>query len=298
MARKKTYEEIIAKRRKIAKRDEGARKIQLVILLFLLVFIAASTAGFAYAIWMKFTTLEEFIMFYQNVPLLILTASCIVLLFLFSLIFLIYMGIRRRRKNIQVVVSQNMMRQLSFMGGNGTAQSTSNNGNQKKTAPKEGETAEGAPLHRFKSLSAFDDEHPKFEKVRMDRHQTLKTLAESFRTYAAGTLNLFYSYKDIRCFLASLACSHVILLQGMSGTGKTSLPVAFGKWVQAMTSVVPVQPTWKERSDMLGYYNEFTGTFSETPLLRSLYEAGGDNRVRLIVLDEANIARIEYYFAE
>ena len=84
----------------------------------------------------------------------------------------------------------------------------------------------------------------------------------------------------------------------MSGTGKTSLPVAFGRWTASTTSVVPVQPTWKERSDMLGYYNEFTGTFSETPLLRALYEAGGDDEAKLIVLDAANIARIEYYFAE
>ena len=296
MAKQKTYEEVIAKRKKIAKRDNRARKIQLVILLFLLVGIIFSTLGFAYAIWWKFTTIEEFIMLYQNIPLLILTAACIVLLFLFALIFLIYMGIRRRRKNIQVVVSQNMMKRLAFMGGGGAPQASGSGTDSKKS--KGSETAEGAPLHRFKSLSAFDEEHPKYTKIPMDRHQTLKTIAESFRTYAAGTLNLFYSYKDIRCFLASLACSHVVLLQGMSGTGKTSLPVAFGKWVQAMTSVVPVQPTWKERSDMLGYYNEFTGTFSETPLLRSLYEAGGDNRIRLIVLDEANIARIEYYFAE
>ena len=166
---------------------------------------------------------------------------------------------------------------------------------QKEEKPAE-EPTDGS-FHRFKALSAFDEEHPRFEKVKTPP-LTLKELAASLRTYASGVCHLYYSDKDVRTFLASLCCSKVILLQGMSGTGKTSLPVAFGKWVKAMTSVVPVQPTWKERSDMLGYYNEFTGTFSETPLLRSLYEAGGDNRLRLIVLDEANIARIEYYFAE
>ncbi len=294
MAKAKTYEEVIAKRKKIAKRDRRARRIQVVILSILLVFIALSTAGFAYAIYAKFTTIEEFILLYQNVPLLIITAACIVLLFLFCLIFLIYKAIKRRRKDIQVVVSQNMMQRLAFMGGNGAAQK----GGQTSNAPKEEGAPEGAPLHRFKALSGFDEIHPKFEKIGMDHLKNLKNLADSFRAYAAGTLNLYYTEKDIRCFLASLACSHVVLLQGMSGTGKTSLPVAFGKWIANMTDVVPVQPTWKERSDMLGYYNEFTGTFSETPLLRALYEAGGNDQVQLIVLDEANIARIEYYFAE
>ena len=75
MAKAKTYEEVIAKRKKIAKRDRRARRIQVVILSILLVFIALSTAGFAYAIYAKFTTIEEFILLYQNVPLLIITAA-------------------------------------------------------------------------------------------------------------------------------------------------------------------------------------------------------------------------------
>ena len=89
-----------------------------------------------------------------------------------------------------------------------------------------------------------------------------------------------------------------MILQGMSGTGKTSLPVAVGEWLASPTEVIPVQPTWKERSDILGYYNEFTGAYSESQLLKSLYAAGGTDAVRIIVLDAANIARVEYYFAE
>lgn len=55
---------------------------------------------------------------------------------------------------------------------------------------------------------------------------------------------------------------------------------------------------WKERSDLLGYFNEFTKRFNETPLLCKLYEAGRSKKVYITVLDEVNIARIEYYFAE
>ena len=84
----------------------------------------------------------------------------------------------------------------------------------------------------------------------------------------------------------------------MSGTGKTSLPVAWGKFTRVPTTVVPVQPMWKERSDLIGYFNEFTGKFNESMILEKLYEANKTNRIYLIVLDEMNIARVEYYFAE
>ena len=151
---------------------------------------------------------------------------------------------------------------------------------------------------RFPTLASIDESHPYLTRVKCDPSLTLASFCDNFRGYMAGELSLYYSNKDVRAFVASLCTSKIILLQGMSGTGKTSLPVAFGKFISETTSVVPVQPTWKERSDLLGYYNEFTGKFSETPLLSALYAAGTTDSVRLVVLDEVNIARIEYYFAE
>ena len=153
-------------------------------------------------------------------------------------------------------------------------------------------------LSRFPTLASIDKEHPYLSRVQCDPELTLASFCDNLRGYMAGDLRLYYSPKDVRTFVSSLCTSRIILLQGMSGTGKTSLPVAFGKFISETTSVIPVQPTWKERSDLLGYYNEFTGKFSETPLLSTLYEAGTTDSVRLVVLDEVNIARIEYYFAE
>ena len=95
-----------------------------------------------------------------------------------------------------------------------------------------------------------------------------------------------------------MGVSKIMILQGMSGTGKTSLPVAWGKFTNVQTTVVPVQPMWKERSDLIGYYNEFTGKFNESMILEKLYEANKTDKMFLIVLDELNIARVEYYFAE
>ena len=153
-------------------------------------------------------------------------------------------------------------------------------------------------VSRFPTLYSMDLKYPVQRKVKTPANLSLKGICNKFREYASGTLKRYYQIRDIRSFISSMACSKIILLQGMSGTGKTSLPVAFGQFISFTTPVIPVQPTWKERSDLLGYYNEFTGKFSETPLLNSLYEAGTTDSIELIVLDEANIARIEYYFAE
>jgi 5-methylcytosine-specific restriction endonuclease McrBC GTP-binding regulatory subunit McrB len=63
-------------------------------------------------------------------------------------------------------------------------------------------------------------------------------------------------------------------------------------------TIVPVQPMWKERSDLIGYYNEFTGKFNESMILEKMYEANQSNKMFVMVLDELNIARVEYYFSE
>lgn len=95
-----------------------------------------------------------------------------------------------------------------------------------------------------------------------------------------------------------MAVSHIIILQGMSGTGKTSLAYAFGEYLGNPSTIIPVQPMWKERTDLIGYYNEFTKRFNETDLLKKMYEANYGKGLYITVLDEMNIARVEYYFAE
>ena len=126
----------------------------------------------------------------------------------------------------------------------------------------------------------------------------LRTVCERFRNFAAGQLKLYYSEADIRRFIAGLLTSHIMILQGMSGTGKTSLAYAFGEFLDNPSTVVPVQPMWKERTDLIGYYNEFTKRFNETDLLKKMYEANYSKDIYITVLDEMNIARVEYYFAE
>ena len=158
------------------------------------------------------------------------------------------------------------------------------------------ERAEGES--RFFMLTQTDRIMQKYVAPPVHSDLTLEGLCEHFRAYAAGNLGLYYDISDIRRFISNLGVSHILVMQGMSGTGKTSLAYAFGEFIGNPSVIVPIQPMWKERTDMVGYYNEFTGKFNETLLLQKMYEASYSRDMYVTVLDEMNIARVEYYFAE
>ena len=151
---------------------------------------------------------------------------------------------------------------------------------------------------RFYMLSKTDQVMQKYTAPAKQPNMTLESFCESFRAFAAGNLGLYYDISDIRRFISNLGVSHILVMQGMSGTGKTSLAYAFGEFIGNPSVIVPIQPMWKERTDMIGYYNEFTGKFNETLLLQKMYEANYSRDLYITVLDEMNIARVEYYFAE
>ena len=152
---------------------------------------------------------------------------------------------------------------------------------------------------RFSMLNLYDEETNTADTKSFDENISLRDFCEEFRMFAAGKLGLYYDISVIREFVAGLAVSHILILQGMSGTGKTSLAYAFGEFIANPSVIIPVQPMWKERTDLLGYYNEFTRRFNETLLLEKMYEANKQSgEMYITILDELNIARVEYYFAE
>ena len=164
---------------------------------------------------------------------------------------------------------------------------------------EEDQTAEAAEtVERFCMLSNIDKKSNTYGHRVYEKGITLEGFCEDFRNYAASQLSLYYDIDDIRRFVAGLAVSKLVILQGMSGTGKTSLAHAFGSFTDNPSTVIPVQPMWKERTDLIGYYNEFTKRFNESQLLIKMYEANYSGDVYITVLDEMNIARVEYYFAE
>ncbi|MBR7161174.1 MAG: hypothetical protein IKD07_02040, partial [Clostridia bacterium] len=141
-------------------------------------------------------------------------------------------------------------------------------------SPKKQKPAQETPTgERFCMLSDIDRNSGKYGRMFYEKGVTLESFCNDFRSYAANKLKLYYDIEDIRRFVAGLAVSKLVILQGMSGTGKTSLAHAFGSFTDNSSTVIPVQPMWKERTDLIGYYNEFTKRFNETLLLEKMYEA-------------------------
>ena len=151
---------------------------------------------------------------------------------------------------------------------------------------------------RFFRLTQIDKEMENYQPVETNNTLSLTDICEMFRNFAASRMKLYYKPEVIRLFLSSFACTRLIILQGISGTGKTSLPYAWGKFLENDATIASVQPSWRDRTELFGYFNEFTKKFNETEVLTKMYEASYVDNVYLTILDEMNIARVEYYFAE
>lgn len=151
---------------------------------------------------------------------------------------------------------------------------------------------------RFSKLHAIDLQYKSYVIQNYGNTFTLEELVETFRNFAASKLRLYYTTEMIRLFISALSATKLVILQGISGTGKTSLAYAWGKFIKRDAIIASVQPSWRDRTELFGYFNEFTKKFNETEVLKGMYEAGYTDDVYVTVLDEMNIARVEYYFAE
>lgn len=129
--------------------------------------------------------------------------------------------------------------------------------------------------------------------------------------------SFFYDNKTIRIFLAGLHMSPISILQGISGTGKTSLPREFAKALIASEDyrgispedkspnapyrICAIQSGWRDNMDLMGYYNSFDKKYKETDFFKALYLANlpkYKDTLFFIILDEMNLSRPEHYFAD
>jgi len=134
-----------------------------------------------------------------------------------------------------------------------------------------------------------------------DRLLNLKEIVNHVKNYAGTKDRLYYRDDDIRAFLAGMAVSRLLILQGMSGTGKSSLPRVFSEAISGFNRLIPVESSWRDRNELLGYYNDFNKKFNARTFTIELYRSGKE-RCRdiptFIILDEMNLSRIEYYFSD
>lgn len=134
--------------------------------------------------------------------------------------------------------------------------------------------------------------------------KSLKELVGHVKNYAGSKPvgeQLYYTDNDIRAFLAGMSVSRLLILQGMSGTGKSSLPRVFSESISGFNRLIPVESSWRDRNELLGYYNDFNKKFNAKSFTIELYRSSKDRCQEIptfIVLDEMNLARIEYYFSD
>jgi hypothetical protein len=200
------------------------------------------------------------------------------------------------QKTVELADEKNKILMLKL---GGASASSSLPGKEQDKADKNTPQAIGPT--RFAKLTQVDEAYRNvITSIQMTPEDTvgLPELVNRFINFSASRLNLYYNEKIIRTFFAGMASSKILILEGISGTGKTSLPYAMGKFFGHDSAIISVQPSWRDRAEMIGYLNEFTKKFNETDFLKELYETTYREDLNFIVLDELNLARIEYYFAE
>lgn len=151
----------------------------------------------------------------------------------------------------------------------------------------------------FPGLCSIDYANMSLPTDTFEDNLTLSELCVRFRNYLADKEGLYFAPIFIEEFIAGLAASRLIILEGLSGTGKSSLARYFSEFISEKSFFEAVQATWRDRTSILGYYNDFSKTYNETEFLKRLYDASyKENHINIMVLDELNISRIEYYFAD
>lgn len=189
----------------------------------------------------------------------------------------------------------------------GNALSSNNASQNDQTSPLNGADDESdQPLDPCPSFTELDSRLDFFKKD-LEKRKLLKSKETSLNAlinfiveYARNSrLHLSYTPEDIATFVSGLGASRLSILQGMSGTGKTSLPKIFSEAVFGNCEIIEVESSWKDKNELLGYYNEFSMKYTPKKFTLALYKAALNQEIfTFILLDEMNLSRIEYYFSD
>ncbi|TXK82574.1 McrB family protein [Paenibacillus sp. N3.4] len=113
--------------------------------------------------------------------------------------------------------------------------------------------------------------------------------------------------RDLHLNLTALDDKHFVILSGISGTGKTQLAKLYANAVYGLSyeadnpylSIIPVRPDWTDATALFGYYSSFEQQYIMTEFLKVILHAHEEReKPHFIVLDEMNLARVEYYLSD
>lgn len=166
-------------------------------------------------------------------------------------------------------------------------------------------------------ITAINESSEQALKSLKEGYWTIKDLPKTQKTIESETefitrfseflhnQGLSFPSRAIKSFHTSLKVqdiSALTILAGISGTGKSELPQQYAKFIGAQFLMLPVQPRWDSPQDLLGFYNYVEQKYKPTDLMQGLYQFNHQetlqDRLVIVLLDEMNLARVEYYFSE
>lgn len=146
------------------------------------------------------------------------------------------------------------------------------------------------------------------KEVEVDEMKWLSDFSRKLKSH-----QIYFNERTIKAFHTGLKCADIsplVVLAGISGTGKSLLPELYACALGMNFLPVAVQPRWDSPQDMFGFYNYMEGRYKATELSRLLWQFDKYNNpdaekrfkeqipMNLVLLDEMNLARVEYYFSD